>query len=488
MGKRFFVCIQIVFIVFLMHVHLCSQICFERYYGGEINDSGSEVIQTSDGGYLFTVWSTTEFRGIDILLIKTDQYGDTLWTKVIGDAGDDMAEGLMQTDDGGYMVLAGTSSYGHGGIDFQLIKTDADGNVIWRRQYGGENDDFCFSFDQTSDKGYILAGYTAKTNGYWDIYIIKTDSSGIKQWEKVFSPGEHNFARYIIETADGGYVYTGYTYATVSGSCYLYIGRIDTNGDEVWSKTLWGSDIDFGFCIQRASPDGYIVAGYTTSFGAGSRDVYLVRIDEAGNTLWTKTYGGTNREFPFSIVNTTDDGFALVGITESFGSGPADIYLLRTDSNGDTLWTRTFGGPLRDEGYDLIQTTDGGFAIVGNHYFLEGITEKASVALIKTNEAGLVTGIRDLPQIHSIPGFSLHNYPNPFNSSTRIGYTLPGECFVQLSICNIRGQILATLISETQYAGYYEYTWNADEHPAGVYLYQLRANDYTAVKRLLHLK
>lgn len=479
--------VNIVFILVLCST-LYSQICFERFYGGEQTDTGSEVIQTADGGYLFSAYSTSYGPGLDVLLIRTDPGGDTLWTRVYGGSGDDMAEGIVQTDDGGYAILVATSSKGAGGLDYSILKINSDGDLLWEKTYGGSRDDCCFSIDYTNDGGFIMAGYQV-TASSMDIYIVKVDHNGNQEWDKVLSQDVYNFARYIIQTSDGGYVYTGYISSGNPNVRSLLIGKIDADGNTVWTRTSSGGEIDFGFCIQETSENEYIIAGRTTSYGAGDSDVYLVKADNEGHIQWYKTYGGPKRDLVFSIVQTDDGGYAMAGITESYGQGPSDVYLLRTDSNGDTLWTRTFGGDYKDESYDLTQTSDEGFAIVGGHYFLEALTEKAQLYLIKTDNAGTVTGVKPI-QYHNTPKqFVLkNNYPNPFNTTTQIRYQLKKQCEVKLSILNISGQVLTTIVSGMQPAGIYQYEWNAANFPTGTYFCRIVADHDMDTKKLIYLK
>jgi hypothetical protein len=216
--------------------------------------------------------------------------------------------------DGGYIIAGYTNSFGAGSYDVYLIKTDASGNAVWSRTYGGSNDDRGNGVRQTQDGGYIVAGFTTSFGaGGNDVYLIKTDAAG----------------------------------------------------NATWTRTYGGSANDAGQSVQQTQESGYIVVGYTVSFGAGSHDVYLIKTDAAGNATWTRTYGGSNNDDGFSVQQTLNGGYIITGSTSSFGAGGADVYTIKTDAAGNAAWTRTNGGPYLDSGNGVQQTTDGGYIIAG---------------------------------------------------------------------------------------------------------------------------
>ncbi len=220
---------------------------FAKTYGGTDYDWASSVQQTSDGGYI-VAGHTSSFGGI--FLIKTDANGNIQWAKTYGGTDWDEAYSVQQTSDGGYIVAGRTWSFGAGGVDIFLIKTDANGNVIWAKTYGGTDEDGASSVQQTSDGGYIVAGYTASFGaGYDDIFLIKTDA----------------------------------------------------NGNVQWAKTYGGIIVDRAYSVQQTSDGGYIVAVWTNSFGAGGYDAFLVKTDASGNIQWAKTYGGTGDDWAYSV-------------------------------------------------------------------------------------------------------------------------------------------------------------------------------------------
>jgi hypothetical protein len=206
------------------------------------------------------------------------------FAKTYGVTGSDYAYSVQQTSDGGYIVAGGTASFGAGSVDFLLIKTDANGNIIWVKTYGGISYDNARSVQQTSDGGYIVAGLTSSFGaGNWDVWLIKTDA----------------------------------------------------NGNLQWAKTYGGTNYDYAYSVQQTSDGGYIMTGGTASFGAGNWDVWLIKTDANGNLQWAKTYGGTDDDYAYSVQQTSDGGYILAGVTSSFGAGGSDFFLIKTDANGN---------------------------------------------------------------------------------------------------------------------------------------------------------
>jgi len=338
-----------------------------RTYGGSYDDCGYSVQQTSDGGYIIAGY-TSSFGagGSDFYLLKTDSSGDTTWTRTYGGSDSDWGWSVQQTSDGGYVIAGATWSFGAGLTDMYLLKTDSSGDTIWTRTYGGSDLDEAWSVQQTSDGGYVIAGEIWSSGGTtYDVCLLKTDSSGDTLWTCTYGGSEWDRGRSVQQTSDGGYIIAGYTYSFGAGCTDVYLVKTDSSGDTLWTRTYGGSSDDLGWSVQQTSHGGYVIAGTTFSFGAGSNDVYLVKTDSSGDTLWTRTYGGSDLDYGNSVQQTSDGGYIIAGGTRSFGIGARDVYLIKTNSSGDTLWTRTYGGSSGDAGYSVQQTTDGGYIIAG---------------------------------------------------------------------------------------------------------------------------
>jgi hypothetical protein len=336
----------------------CKAIC------GPESEWGSSLIQTSDAGY--AIAGTTYSFGAgwgDVYVVKLDAKGNLQWTKTIGGENDDRGSSLIQTSDGGYAIAGSTRSFGEGWTDVYVIKLDAKGNLQWTKTIGGGDRDEGHSLIQTSDGGYAIAGTTYSFGaGSGDVYLVKLDANGNLQWTKTIGGPKSDWGESLIQTSDGGYAIAGNTESFGAGSKDVYVIKLDANGNLQWTKTIGGPKYQEGFSLIQTSDGGYAIAGFTISFGAGAWDVYVVKLNANGNLQWTKTIGGPKYEEGYSLIQTSDGGYAIGGFTESFGEGWKDVYVIKLDANGNLQWTKTIGGGW---GSSLIQTSDGGYAIAG---------------------------------------------------------------------------------------------------------------------------
>ena len=246
----------------------------------------------------------------------------------------------------------------------------ADGPAVqWEKTFGGSDWDYGYSVQQTSDGGYIIAGDAFCEPGSVDVYLVKTDSAGNLLWQKTFGGSDYDWGHSVQQTSDGGYIIAGTTYSFGAGSDDVYLVKTDSAGNLLWQKTFGGSEWDGGNSVQQTSDGGYIIAGRTESFGAGSGDVYLIKTDSEGNQKWQQTFGGSNSDWGYSVQQTSDGGYIIAGVTDYYPDDyVGDVYLVKTDSAGNLLWQKTFGGSVWDCGYSVQQTSDGGYIIAGETY------------------------------------------------------------------------------------------------------------------------
>lgn len=232
--------------------------------------------------------------------------------------------------------------------------------------FGGSNNDYARQIICTSDSGYIIVGTTSSFGvAQTDVYIIKTDKNITKQWSHLYGSPEIEWGYGIRETMDHGYIVVGYTNQNPSSGYDIYLLRLSSNGDVVWSKTIGGPDWDFGYGIELTPDSGFVICGKSYSYSNGSSDAYLVKTDKDGNVVWQKNYGGINDESANAIIRDHDNHYTIAGETNSFGSGDQDAWVLKTDENGDTLWARTFGTTLTDVANAIDTLTDGSFIVNG---------------------------------------------------------------------------------------------------------------------------
>jgi hypothetical protein len=402
----------------ILPVDAVAQITFERNigFGTDKNESGYSVIQTSDGSYAVTGVSDRFTEMSDVFLMKANSLGNVLWTKSYGGDSMDYGMSVQQTSDGGYIITGVTESFGSGKEDLYLIKTDVLGETLWTKTFGGMDTDWGESVQQTLDSGYIVTGGTVSFGaGRTDVYLIKTNPAGDILWTKTYGDTLIDVGRSVQQTSDGGYIVAGNgdmrRFLHDWGS-NIFLIRTNSGGDTLWTKKfdeIWSPTPRLECSVQETSDQGFIIAG-RTDLGFNF-EVYLIKTDSLGNALWTRTYGGPRTDIGYSVQLTLEGGYVIAGYTVSFGAGGGDVYLIKTDSLGDTLFTRTYGCSRADAGYSVQETSDGGFIIGG--LFNRISFDSSDVYLIKTDVNGLVE--RDIGTvILDAPGdtvFSDSTYP-----------------------------------------------------------------------------
>ncbi|MFX0194902.1 MAG: carboxypeptidase regulatory-like domain-containing protein [Candidatus Hodarchaeota archaeon] len=340
---------------------------WENTFGGNSDDTSSAVQQTSDGGYIIA--GTTESYstwGSDVYLIKTDAGGNKVWQQCFNKSEEDDGWSVQQTSDGGYIIAGRAYLGGEKGHDVYLIKTNSSGSKQWESTFGGNSYDYGYSVQQTSDGGYIIAGVTNSYGaGFTDVYIVKTNSSGEMQWQRTFGGGSSDYGKSVELTSDGGYIIAGQTGSFGAGGPDAYLVKIDSSGNMQWQETFGGSMYDTANSVQQTSDGGYILTGWT-SYPGGDWNVYLVKTNSVGTMQWEKRFGGSNHDYGHSVQQTSDGGYIIAGSTWSFGAEYGDVYLLKTDGSGVKQWDKLIGGSSWESNGVVQQTSDGGYIIAAN--------------------------------------------------------------------------------------------------------------------------
>lgn len=370
-----------------------SQLC--RTYGGPGDEKCYALVEASDGGYVMA-GQTNSFGagGIDVYVVKINAPGNIVWTKTIGGAGVDYVYSMDVTSDGGYILGGTTSSYGAGGEDMYFIKLDAGGNIQWTKVVGGAGADRGQEVVQTNDGGYAMAG---QTNSFGssndDMYVVKLDAAGNLIWDKRFgTAGSLDQAFSLTATSDGGLALCGTSYfftgAAASSSTEYAIIKLDAAGSLQWTRLIRNPDApniypDYARSIIQTADGGYMIsgdAGRKKASGGYVPKIFLVKLDASGNVSWNRFYGATsipgfsaeNSEYGESVIQTSDGGYVVAGYSFSFNynyaqarSAGLEFYIIKVDGSGNLLWTRIIGEQDNDIGKVVIATSDGGFAVAG---------------------------------------------------------------------------------------------------------------------------
>ncbi|WP_062697874.1 T9SS type A sorting domain-containing protein [Chryseobacterium indologenes] len=446
---------------------------WQKSLGGNGRDYTKSIRQTLDGGYILAGSSESTNGDVvgnhglfDYWIVKMSPSGSIQWQKSLGGNLSEVANAIQQTSDGGY-ILAGYSGSNdgdvtgnHGADDYWIVKLDSSGNIQWQKSLGGSGMDQAYDVQQTSDGGYVVAGISGSVNGdvtenhgNYDYWIVKLDSSGNIQWQKSLGGTNSDFANAIRQTSDNGYIVAGYTLSnngdvTINyGFRDYWIVKLDSSGNMQWQKSLGGSGVDQAHDVQQTQDGGYIVAGNVLSSDGdvtgfqGSRDYWIVKLDPSGNLQWQKTLGGTNVDEAYSISQTSDGGYIVGGQSQSVNGdvtnnhGLFDYWIVKLDSTGNIQWQKSLGGSNTDTLYSIRQTSDNG-------YIMAGVTQSGDGDLTSFNgvydiwvvklKLGPALGVDETMAI-SKPSL----YPNPAKDFVNIN-GIPSE--TTISITDVSGK------------------------------------------------
>lgn len=370
-----------------------STTTFIKYFNlNESQTNRGVTVEPITGGFILTgLTSGGDNGGEDVFLMKVSETGKMLWSKTYGGSGNDHGWAVRQTEDEGYVIVGFTDSFGAGALDVYLIKTDAEGNELWSKTFGGSGEEYGWDVRTTSDNGFIIAAQTnSMGNGEIDAWLIKTDSEGNEEWSKTYGGDKVDRIFSVQQANDGGYAAAGitYSYASVSPDDRDgYILKVDASGEEEWYKVIGEDGYDVAHSIAPTSDGGSLVTGYGGSYSVGGgTDVYLIKINKKGKNKWTKALGESVNERGIKGIQTTDNGFVAIGFTDNNW----DLLLARTNDEGEEVWTRTFGDEQHVEfGYTVKETRDRGFILIGHRENLA--TKKSEILLIKTDQEGLTS-------------------------------------------------------------------------------------------------
>ncbi|MBU1636472.1 T9SS type A sorting domain-containing protein [bacterium] len=569
-----------------------------RVYGGLEFDRSLGALPLQDGGFFVTGYTESFGAGFrDMWLLRLDENGDTLWTRTYGGSEEDVGNSIIPAQDGNYWLSGRTMSYGVGARDWLLIKIDENGDSLWSRTFGSAGADWGGRIEPTSDGGMIMTGQWSSDSLGAQMGIIKLNADGNSLWGKYFGGPGHEVCTDAFETEDGGYILAGTTESYAIGERDYWLLKLNANGDSLWSHSYGGEFMENCNAVQPTDDGGYMLGGTTWSYGAGAADMWIVKTNATGDSLWSRTYGGAADDDCRDICKTRDGGFVLAGFSREFNGG--ESVLIRVDANGDSLWSLRNGSLEDDDRNYWIETLSDGSYFTGglrlNHpeenddFWLirtgpdpvrhaPGEFERVSpvdssyagetqqyVELIWTRSIDLDGDIihyllhldsptfdfvpmpidtvlsdtaftfeapfidlphQSLDEIHEfhwsvfatdgfdtveasngagyflldrtgdidnsfieLPAeFSLSVYPNPFNPSTTIEFSLPQAGFVRLALFDITGREIRTLLNERRSAGSYNLKIDCADLPSGILFARLNGETQTVTQKLMLIK
>ena len=455
-----------------------------KTYGDSTYNRGRYVQQTNDGGFI--VLGSTGSLGIfysDIYLIKTDAWGGEQWNRTFGGDDSDEAGCVIQTNDNGYIIAGYTESFGAGTEDVYLIKTDSLGIEQWSYTYGDSIHEFGLSIDLTDDGGYIVTGYKSPDGLEADLLLMKVDSLGAECWSQTYNYSDITFGNYVLQTDDGGYVVAGSCIPGSSSPAWdILLLKTDSLGFEQWHRTYAENEHQIGQYIDKTDDGGYILVGCTgTQFNSST---ILVKTDSIGNEQWSQVFDYEEYIAGSCVQQTFNGDYIVSGTISNPSFDSLDVYLLKTDSNGNEIWNQTYGGLQGDYGANVQQTEDGGYIIAGSSFSYGA--GSMDIYLIRLDTEG--TLVEDFGR-NSLVNFVLYPpFPNPFNDIAVIRFENRLSMQMDLEVFDITGKRVATLLEGQMSTGISEIYWEVENMASGLYFIRLNAGRDSKIQKVIYLK
>ena len=502
-------------------------IAWQKTIGGDQADVLNSFEPTPDGGYILAGYTSSSASGektensngaLDIWLVKVDDTGNIQWQNTIGGSGDDFVNVVKPTADGGYIVLAGSDSNisgdktenSRGGLDFWILKLNASGDIIWQKTYGGSNPDFDTYGQQTTDGGFLVAGYsdsgatgdkTEASNGQRDYWILKLDANGNIVWQNAMGGSLIDRVQAAAQTPDGGYIIAGFSSSPLSGDkteanyggTDYWIVKLNATGSIVWQNTIGGNASDALRDLIPTSDGGYLAGGYSLSSISGEKtensngdyDYWLVKLNASGAIEWQNTIGGSGTDYLRDIKQLPDNSYVVAGYSNSNASGDKteasnggyDFWLVRIDASGNVTSQNSIGGDADESGPYILPLPGGDFMMACAS--ASGISDDKTEAtrgledywLFRTSGAILSTPANRLTDIRL--------FPNPMKTDFTISLDRPYHN-IQLKVTNLSGQI----IHRARYEGMSALTV-ALNAPSGIYMISVDADGGSAHFKLV---
>lgn len=461
---------------------LCSaginaqMITFEKHYPTSFDQSGKDVYPTADGGYLIA--ATTEnsnVNDLDILVIKTDSHGEILQTRTYGGGQVDYPNCILPTSDGNFFIVGYTQSFGGGDQNIYLLKVNQSGDTLFTKVYGGWGNEEGKEIVATADGNYVIIGPSdSNTPGNNQIQLMKINSAGVVQWTKYYGTPQYESGRSVKLCPDGGFIVCGKTAANPTSIASIFLAKTTSAGDTTWTKTLSIGPNSYEGKYILANSDGTYTLAIDDSSLATDSDVRILKLNSTGGIIWNKPYGGSDKDICKTIRPTTDGGYIVGGISRSFGWTNPDMWLIKLDANGDSPWTQHYGGTGHEHCYSARQTSDGGYIAIGH---ARSFGPQWETYFLKLDGTGVV-GIDEF-----IADDKLALYPNPANGTINID--LSGKnTFSGFKITNSLGQTVYSADLQSL-RGNELLTVDLNGNKPGIYFVTLLSGTQSITKKLI---
>lgn len=495
---------------------ISSDIVWSKTYGGKGSDGGGYMSKTDDDGFVIVGSSNSEDiynnkGGADIIVYKLNKDLETEWFKSFGGSRDEASTCIIQTKDKGF-IIAGHSKSNDGDIDTNrgyddvlVLKIDSLGGLERSKTYGGNEYDMAQSIIQTNDGSYVIAGLTYNELGYTDLLIIKVNSDGNILWQKTLGGQKDEYANSILETKDDGLLIVSHSESKDEnidgkGKFDAWLLKLNPNGDVVWQRTYGGPNSDILNSIILTTDNNYLLVGRSYSTigdvdkNQGGPDFWILKIDLFGNIIWSKTYGGSYTDYAVSVINDVNGGYVFVGNTASkdgdidYNNGILNYCIYSINSEGVINWSNTYGGSDRDFVGSVCKSVDGHYLLSGYVFSADGDVKGSSgnsdmwIIKVKYDSKNFQSDTSDSTFSIVNPTSSIINSDNNINFTVRpniasnmanVSVELTENGATTLELFDSQGRKLQTVLSGAQESGIKEIPIDVSQYPSGRYYLKL---------------
>lgn len=461
-----------------------------RTYGGNRDDYCSDMARTSDGGYVL-VGSSTSFNGADWLhpdfwIVRTDQNGDSLWSATYGGPSVESCRAIIGLEDGGFLLGGSTDSFVSDDrySNCWIVRIDSEGDSLWSRSIGASTiSEVCRFFHRVDDNELLLVGDLVHDvfSSSHDVMIVGINSDGDSLWSQFYGgPQDERCVASLVVNDE--LIIAGSTNSYGAGYRDFWLLKTTLEGDSLWSRTYGGPSDDECTNIMQTSDGGFLLVGYTQSWDSRGRDIWLLKTDAAGDSLWSRIYGGITYDVGVDILEVPNSGFIIAAVSSVTSTGDYDSWIIKTNMSGDSLWTIILGRDEEDKLLSINWLDDGSYLLCGTSSSYGA--GSVDFWLVKTTPDTAIDATTP-PRLIIPSDFKLAAYPNPFNPATTISFSLPATGPVSVVAYDLMGRVVRTIMNQNLSAGSHTCTFAADDLPSGAYFLKLQHDQREAALKVV---